>query len=70
MKHISMPQMKSWLLNAVYFSLFKCCNPEILRFSQEKSGNQLCHFSLNVIQASLMGFIDLDESNSIGEEMC
>ncbi len=28
MKHISMSQMKSWLLNAVYFSQFGCCNPE------------------------------------------
>ena len=47
MKHISVSLMKSWLLNAVYFSQFKCCNPEILQFFQEKSRYQLCHLSLN-----------------------
>ena len=65
--------MNSWLFNAVYFSQFGCCNPEILLFSQHKWRYQLCHFSVTVIQSlrrSLIGFIDLDESNSIGEEMC
>ncbi len=47
MKHISMSQMESWLLNAVYSSQFGCCKPEISRFFQEKSRNQLCHFSMN-----------------------
>ena len=31
--------MKSWLLNAVYFSQFGFCNPQISRFLQEKSTN-------------------------------
>ena len=45
-------KMNSWLLIAVYFSQFKCCNPEILQFSQDtcKSRYQLCHISLSVIQ--------------------
>ncbi len=36
--------MKSWLLNAVYFSQFGYCNPEITQFFKEKSRYQLlCH---------------------------
>ena len=47
-KHISMLQMMSSLLNAVYVSQFGCCNPKILQFFQEKSRWQLCNFSSSI----------------------
>ena len=37
MKPILPSQMNSWIFNAVYFSQFGCCNPELLQFFQEKS---------------------------------
>ncbi len=60
-------QMKSWLLKAFYINQFGCCNPEIMLFSQNKSRFQRWMWSL---WPPLIGFIDLDEANSIGEEMC
>ena len=35
--YINVTKWKSWLLNAVYFSQFGCCNPEISRFFQTRA---------------------------------
>ena len=52
--------MNSWLLNTVYFCQFGCCKLEILLFFQDKS-----RLPIAECDTTFIGFIDLDESNSI-----
>ena len=70
-------QRNSWLLNAIHFSQFGCCNSEILLFSKISQDTNCATFRWMWYRAyhnfecdtelttTLIDFIDLDESNSI-----